>query len=52
MNIDLRNPEVQRVLKRIKTQNRSDPFAVKRVVTHLLCGVLRLEDLKPKGEKS
>lgn len=52
MNIDkvLSDPKVQRALKVMKENNKSDPFVVRRAIAHLKSGILTVEELVGKDE--
>ena len=48
--LDLNDPGVRRLLKRIAHENRSDPFAVRRAISRLNTGIIELSDLSSKKQ--
>ncbi len=49
-NLDLKDPSVRRLLKRIAHENRSDPFAVRRAISRINHGIIDLSDLSSKKQ--
>ena len=48
--INLNDPAVRRVLKRIASENRSDPFAVPRAISRFTHGIVDISELASKKQ--
>ena len=48
--VNMKDPELMKALRRIKSENQSDPWIVNRTIAHMRNGILSYEDVVGKKQ--